>query len=325
MNKIKTYFYAIIIFFIFISNLYAYKIITIQHQSLDTYKQILNSYLYHLPDNYKVYSYNANNDINQLYNYVKSISCDNSIDLILTLGTISSKIAIKNIKNIPIIITGMASPEYSGVIKNWKTSNSNWTAVECKNKTYKSLDIVYNIYNFKNLGLIYLINAPSHEGTYKESKKFCKDKNIKLLSCSFSHRDNYNNKLKYNEVKQKLKQCLIKVASEANILYINTSNTFLEHINTITEVANKYNLPIIGTNVYSQYDITISVVSDYYERGLKATKYTIDILKNNIQPKQLPLDVIKNFSIQYNYTNGSNKSLKLTNKFLNHNVNIKIQ
>ncbi len=59
-------------------------------------------------------NYNAQNNINALENFIESLKTRDDLDLIFSIGTVTTKRLIKEIKDIPIVFTDLGAPEYSG-------------------------------------------------------------------------------------------------------------------------------------------------------------------------------------------------------------------
>jgi len=317
--------YFILFFLVTVQTSFAFKIFAVQHQDLKTYEQIFTAYKHKLPENYKIYSFNGDGDINRLEAYIQMLQHDISVDLVLSLGTIAGKLSIKHIKNKPIIISGIASPGYSGIIQDWNQSGKNYTVIECKNITYKTLRTFYAIYKFKNIGLIYLSKAPSHIGTFKEATAFCNDYNVKLISSSFDNRDQNKILLPKEIIQERLIKACLDVIPYVDFLYLNTSNTFLQNIGSIISLANRYEVITIGSNIYSDYGISIEITSDFFQRGVVAAEYTEEILMENTDISTLPMNIIKDFVVRYNYFYGTSNDLDLTTKFLNKGIDLQIK
>jgi len=304
---------------------FGFKVVSIQHQDLMTYERISNAYFHNLPNKYSHYLFNAEGDINRLERYIERIKKDKSVDLILALGTISGKIAISKIKNKPIIISGIAAPGYSGLVKDWKRSGSNYVVIECKDTTYKTLSIFHNAFPFKKLGLIYLSKAPSHIGTHMEALSFCVDKSVNLISSGFENRDRNKKLLEKEAIESNIKKALSEVVPYVDVLYLNTSNTLLRNIDLIVKMANKYNVLTIGSEIYEDLGLSVSITSNYSLRGIAAAKYTVQVLERNADISTFPMDIIKDFIIRYNYYSKKANCPSLTKNFLNRGFEIKIR
>lgn len=92
------------------------KILVLQHQFLYTYDEVYYGYISHLPSNYNITKINTESDLNKLSVIVKELVRIKPYDLILSLGTLASTNLLKHEKETPVLITALASPEYSGLL-----------------------------------------------------------------------------------------------------------------------------------------------------------------------------------------------------------------
>ena len=292
--------YFIFLFLIiFSSNVFAYhRIAIVQHQNLYTYEMIKNGFIENIPESFVVTHYNGEGDIKKIESDIDQFKPENT-DLIFCLGTISSKIVIQKIKNIPIIITGLGAPGYSGIINDWKSSGSNFTGIEIKNRAYNSLRILNNYLNIKKLGFMYLSKAPSHLGTLKEIIKFTSTNNIELITTTFDNRDKDRKKLPRKVIDEAIKNSLDCILPNCDFFYLTISKTFSDHFETIHKKLIKYKVPSIGSNIYFNFGITIGIYTNPFFKGKACAQYAKMILLDNFLPSCLPFEIEPKFEIHY--------------------------
>ncbi len=106
-------------------------------------------------------NYNAQNNINALENFIESLKTRDDLDLIFSIGTVTTKRLIKEIKDIPIVFTDLGAPEYSGVVSDWKGSGANYTGVETRNYVSIGINLLHELIAFNSIGMIYLKGSQS--------------------------------------------------------------------------------------------------------------------------------------------------------------------
>jgi len=297
------------------------SIFIVQHQILSTYEKIKASMLSNLPDKYRITQYNAENDLKDLIDVTGRLK-DMQVDLVVCLGTIAAKTVIEKEKEIPIVISGMGAPGYSGIIKNWNSSGRNFTAVECKDAVYESLRILKDVASFSSIGMIYLNKAPSHLGAARQIENFCRDQKINCIASSFDNRNESRSLLSFKETEVRLKKALGDVVPYCDFFYLNTSATFLMHIDTIVDVLHKYKVPSAGADIYLNEGVTLSISLDSVEKGRVMADYIYRILEQGESPSSLPMNAIDTFKLDYNITEGRKTTIRPKENFFNYEINM---
>lgn len=277
------------------------KILIMQHQTLPVFRDIKFGYMNSLePNKYSITQFNAQNDLNALDKYIDKITTQKQFDLIISIGSITTQRLLAKEKKVPVLISGLASPEYSGIIKNWSSSGSNFSGVEIKNQTYNGLSYLYNILPFTKIGMIYIIGEPSHEGTLKEIKALAEVKGFQVFSYGIINRSEKQIKFPDVVMKKVISDALAKVVPYVDTFYVNLSKTFIDNYDVFNDNFIKNKIMSIGDKSYLELGLCIGITSDYFKRGEELACYTNQILENNVNPKDLQMNMIPKFSIEYN-------------------------
>lgn len=281
-----------------------FKIITLQHQDFHSYTNALNGFEKGLKgsalsDNISIEHFNAHNDMNELKKKLVQIKQQHNFQLIFTMGTQSTKMAVETIKKIPIVFTVVSSPIDSGIVSNWKSSGSNVTGIGAPNQTLKSIEQIYELSGFTSIGLTYLVGSPSHESVVGQIKAMCKKNGIKFIYDGFPLRNDAGERLSEEEIREKLKQSLDYILPQVDVIYIQASGTYNNNFEIFRNKLKTYRVPSMGEPIYIKKGIIAGIGVDHHAFGKQAADYAVQIL-NGTPPAELPMDVGTKFSILVN-------------------------
>ena len=280
------------------------KILAIQHQTFLPYERSFQGFKKGLEESdyqgkIEVKRFNAQKDIKALEAKINEIKEKKGADLIFSLGTLTTKRVIKSIDDIPVVFTDIGAAEYSGIIKNWKSSGTNVTGVETPKFLSKGINMFYNLTPFKKIGMIYLKGAPSHEGAIKQAKLASRNLGTKLIYDNFSLRNEKGEIIPKSEIRQLISDKLEKLLPRVDAFFVQPSNTFSQHFDLFLEGFKKYGVLSAGDPLYIKKGIVLGLDRDKFLFGKQCAQYAIKIFEGT-PPASLPMDVGKNFSISFN-------------------------
>ena len=282
-----------------------YKILIIQHQDFTTHIRSLKGFKNGIieagyKDKIDIIEYSAKGDLKALDMYIKKIKKNsNDIDLIFSIGTQATKRVIKNIKNIPIVFTDLGTPEFSGIVTDWKTSNANYTGVETRNHFTIGINLLHELVGFESLGMIYLKGSPSHEGTIKQVKETAKISGFDFIYKGFPLRDNQGKKYPLEIIRKNIKEALDYVVPKVDVFYVQLSKTFNVNFDLFFENFKANGTTSTGDPVYIKKGLVMGIGRNKEQFGKQCAEYVVKIL-NGTNPASLPMDMGKSFSISLN-------------------------
>lgn len=281
-----------------------YRVLIIQHQNFASYTLSLKGFKQgikssKLSDQISFVAYNAKNDLKALDRYIAKLQKRKDIDLIFSIGTQTTKRLVKNITHIPIVFTDLGTPEYSGVITDWKSSKANYTGVEMKNYVSLGINLLHELIPFKRIGMIYLKGAPSHEGTIKKITQMSQETGFRLISKGLVYRDKNKKELPNKVLRKRIKQALSEVVPKVDVFYVQTSKTFDINFDLFFDAFKQYNVPSAGDPIYIKKGLVVGIGRNKIQFGKQCAEYAVQILKGK-KPADLPMDVGKKFSILLN-------------------------
>lgn len=280
------------------------KILAIQHQTFAPYELSFQGFNRGLEESdysgdLKVERFNANSDLEALKAKLLTIKERKGVDLIFAIGTRATQMAMEEIDEIPIVFTDLAAPEYSGIIKDWKSSGTNVTGVETPNFLSKGIYMLYQLTPFKKIGMIYLKGSPSHEGAVKQMKLVSKNLGTEVIYDSFSLTDEKGRNISRNEVRSLIEEKLENLLPRVDVFFVQTSKTFLDNFDLFLEKFEKYNSLSAGDPVYIKKGLVLGLDRNKFEFGKRCAEYAVQIFRGT-PPAQLPMDVGQKFSISFN-------------------------
>lgn len=281
-----------------------YRILAIQHQSFTPYELSFQGFMKGIEESeysgrIEVERYNAKSNIKKLARKIIEIKGRKDIDLIFTLGTRATKAAMEEIKNIPIVFTDLGAPEHSGIIKDWKSSETNVTGVETPRYLGKGIDLLHQLIPFKKIGMIYLEGSPSHEGAIKEVKLICKNLGTEFVSAGFPLKDQKGNNFPQKTLTRRISDELENVLPRVDVFFVQTSKTFDDNFNLFLKAFKKHGIVSAGDPLYIKKGIVLGLGRNKFEFGRQCAQYAVKIF-NGATPSDLPMDVGSKFSILFN-------------------------
>lgn len=289
---------------IFASNEKVYNIAIIQHQIFVPFTEARKSFVHYLSKLVGVkfvYDFNAKSDIKLLDEKIDEISNRNDIDLIFSIGTHSTKRLIKRVKKVPIIFTICGDPMHSGIVKDWKTSNANYTGIETPDYYSKVITLMHHYIPFKKLGMIYLKGSPSHEAAILQIGKLSRRLDFELIYDGFHLRNSAGKPRPIDVVRSNIRDSLRNVCPEVNVFFVQTSNAFTENFDLFRDAFLKYRIIGAGDTMNIKKGLAIGISKDAYRFGRQAAQYAQKILSGT-NPKDLPMDTGIKLSIDINLT-----------------------
>jgi ABC-type uncharacterized transport system substrate-binding protein len=296
MNRLL--YYTLFLFVSFAATCYSseYKTVTIvEYQNMPPYDEIISSFKANFSGNFLVQEFNAKGNKSNLIAEIKRLEEIQCSELILAVGSVAGEIVLEHINRIPVIVTGIASPDESSIINNWVPSENNYTVVEIKDKYTKMLKSLHNLTPFLSLGMVYI--KPSHSYIYNECKRFCTENNITFVSAEVKTRDRQGVKLSKEKISNNIRKALKEVTPHTKTFFVQNSLTFYDNFELFNTAFTKHKVLSTGTDLYFGKGIALSITSDNVQRGRVAALYAKQIIDHNIKPKQLAMDVISTFNI----------------------------
>ncbi len=280
------------------------KIVIMQYQNFGPDSDAINSFLGQLDklgytDKIDIEKYNAGQDKKLLGKMTDALQKRKDIDLIFSLGTLTTKEIIDKVKETPIVFTAVGAPERSGIVTNWKSSGVNYTGVETPDYVSLGIRLIHNLIDFKKLGIIGISTAPSHKGAIEQVGNLSKELGIEMVADYFDIRDKDGKKYSSGQIKKNIADALNRVLPKVDVFYVVTSKTFDINFDVFKDLFLEHKIISVGDPIYIQKGIVMGIGRDYKVFGGQAADYAVKIL-NGTDPSTLPMDVGTKLTIELN-------------------------
>lgn len=228
----------------------------------------------------------------------KEIINNNNVDLIISLGTLSSEILSQydddNFKT-PVMALGISDPIGANIIDSYEDSGKDYLTVMCNpDRFVRQVRLFHDIVNFKTLGIIY----PDTEkgrfyGAVKDVNKVAEEKGFKIIentnvtAVKGEMPDNPTEEQK-NEWEEKRKkareeylEAIEDLAQKVDAIYfgIYSDGYNIENINEIMKIIHKYKIPTFSMegSKFVKHGVLFSI--GYTKTGIFNAKNIIRIFK----------------------------------------------
>ncbi|MCG8614770.1 MAG: hypothetical protein MI802_01030, partial [Desulfobacterales bacterium] len=220
-------------------------------------------------------------------------------DLIFSLGTRATRAVMDKIHDIPVIFTDLAAPEYSGIIKDWKSSGTNVTGVETPKFLSRGVEMLHKLIPFKRVGMIYLEGSPSHEGALKQMKLISKHLGTKLFYDGFPLKNEAGENFSDIKVREMIAAKLENLLPQVDVFFVQPSRSFVTHFDLFLNGFEENNVLSAGDPVYIEKGIVLGLDRNKFEFGKQCARYAVKIFRGT-PPAELPMDVGQQFTISFN-------------------------
>ncbi len=204
-------------------------------------------------------------------------------DLIYSLGTGSTKTLMKTIKDTPIVFTAVTNPVQSGITPSWETSgrniagNSNWIPTEEVLRDFRKV-----VPTLKTLGVTYDPDNPVSSMEVKQAQKIIKYLQLKLIPVEIKS---------VNELTAAMKSL---VAQKVDAIWICIDKLTYKNMDKVKAITYPAKIPLLASSHRGVKDGAIAgMVVNYRELGRVSVAIALNILINNVEPKDISVWTMK--------------------------------
>lgn len=225
------------------------------------------------------------------------------LDLIVTLGTSSTVIVAKEIKDVPIVFGIVYDPVDAGIAKSWKSSGNNTTGTSTKIPMVKVISTLELLRPIKRLAVLYTPGEKNSETTLKDLQNVQAKFGFKLLPVIVAANEDID-------------QMLPQVLPTVDGLYITGSNLVNSRIETIVDMASKAGvITIAHLEDLIEKGVLAGVCSDSYTQGRLAGEMAVKILRG-AKPSSLPIDIPAKFAVILNMKTAKRGHFQIPSEFM---------
>jgi putative tryptophan/tyrosine transport system substrate-binding protein len=209
------------------------------------------------------------------------------LDMIITIGTIATKAAIKKIKDVPIVFSHVYNPVAAGIAVSWKSSGNNSTGVSPRISMFIPMQKLQEFKRVKSLAVLFTPGQINSELELKELQEIQVSFGIQVIGVPVTN-------------KEEVSQILLEVVHTMDAIYLTGSTIVGETVELITDMANKEKMVTITHNDdMVRKGALLGVCPNSYDLGRMAGKKAVKIL-NGAKPSSITIDVPKKIDILLN-------------------------
>lgn len=228
-----------------------------------------------------VYKYqNAQGDMSTAQTIANDFAQE-SLDLVLSIATPTSQAVVNTIKETPILFSAVTDPEGAGLVNSLEqpggnvTGTSDLTPVGKQFELFKKMDS-----NIEKVGILYNSGESNSVFLADLAEEAAAEENLELIRGALTSS---------SEVYQTAQSLVGRV----DAIYVPTDNTVVSAIQSVIEVANENDLPLIVADNNSVDAGALATMGiDYYKLGRQTGKMAVKILEGK-DPSELAVERIQ--------------------------------
>jgi len=252
-------------------------------------------------DTYTIDVKNAQGDISAL-NMIGDFFSQNNFDLIFAITPPAIQVAMRKIKNTPIVFTNAGNPIEAGVGKSFTDHLPNITGISTITDFEAAVKVIRNFYpNVKTIGSLF---NPSEIDSVLYTEKFkeiLKKNSIELITVAVQ------TPAEISEATMAL--CNKKIDVICQIIDNVTGSSFVQ----IAKVTKKNKMPLFCFGIIAvKNGMALAAASrDYYDCGIESANIGVKIL-NGTKPSQIPIVIAQKTRLALNKDLAEYYGIKLT-------------
>lgn len=247
---------------------------------------------------------NAQND-NSLNNQIAQNLANMGVDLIFANST-PSAVAAKNVtSDIPIVFTSVTDPVSAQLIDSMDKPGANVTGtVDLHPETIQTtIEFIKKELGVKSIGTVYNAGEQNSVTQVSQLKEEAAAAGIKVEEATVS-------------TSAEIKQAAESIASKVDAFYIVTDNTVVLGLESVVQVAEANDLPVI----VSEFDSVkrgglLAFGFEYYDIGYQAGEMAVKILKGEATPEEIPAQYPATLKLVVNKKSAEKLNIKVKDEW----------
>ena len=230
---------------------------------------------------------NGQGDQSNLQSMSEQLS--NNTDLMLAIATPSAQSLATVEQEKPILFTAVTDAEDAGLVDTNEVPGRNLTGTSDMVPIDEQIALLLSIVpDADTIGIIYSSSEPNSQIQANLAIEALEAAGINVEVSTVSSTND-------------VQQIMTSLAPKIDGLYIPTDNTIASTIATVGEVAEEYNLPVVGgdSNQVDGGALATYGIS-YEELGRQTARMAIEILQKGLSPAELPVEFSDNLELAVN-------------------------
>ena len=236
----------------------------------------------------KISVFDANQSTDKLKTIIAGLD-PSQFDLFYAFGTMAAQLAVKKIKDKPVIFNVVQRPVEANLVKSWESSGNNATGasnIVSMESAFRTLSLVMNI---RKLAFIYYDKDPAPKFQKAEVESVRRKFGFKVIDVPVRDAE---------AIPEALKQI---VSARVDAVMFPSDSFIKANANSIMKVLNQHRIPsvVIIPEMVKENGALISLGPDYHKLGELAGISALDVLKGK-KPTDIPIKRVQNLTISVN-------------------------
>lgn len=265
----------------------------VEHPSLDAafsgFKKALEENGFVEGDNVEYDVQNAQGDMNNNSTIANNL-VGNKVDLIFANSTPSAQAALSATQDIPIVFTSVTDPIGAQLVQTMEEPGANVTGTTDSHPDAipNTLKFIKDELGLTKVGLIYNAGEQNSVAQVEAVKSLLNEIGLEPVEASVS-------------TSAEVKQAAESLVGRAESFYIVTDNTVVSAIESVVNVANENDMPLLTAELDSLDRGAFAAFGfEYYDIGYEAGLKAAQILKGEKQPSEIPVQYPQNLMLVIN-------------------------
>lgn len=249
--------------------------------------------------------HSAQNDMPTAQTIAQKFAADR-VDLVLAIATPAAQGAANVIRDIPILITAVTDPVDAGLVQSFDKPGTNVSGTSDLTPVELQLELLKDIVpGAKRVGIIYNSGESNSVVQVDIAKEVAPKLSIELIESTATNT---------SEIMQAAQSLIGRV----DAIYVPTDNTAVTAIESIVQVAENAQLPLIVGEEHSVESGALATVGlDYYELGRQTADMAHRILQDGADPAEMPIEYQSETSIMLNLSAAQRMGVTIPDAILN--------
>ena len=214
------------------------------------------------------------------------------VDLIIAIATPAVQAAAEAAKsrNIPVLFAAVTEPQAAGVVDDWEKPGVPVTGVSDLTPVRALMEMALEIMpDTENIGVVYNDEEVNSVVQVDLSKEAAAELGVNVVEAVANQRD-------------EITPAAEALVGQVDVIWIPTDNLVLEAFDSIYQVMQESQIPVIGASTqFAAQGAICATGFEYYDLGFQAGIMVADVLRGadpSITPIQLPTEILIAINLQ---------------------------
>ncbi len=225
------------------------------------------------------------------------------VNLIIPIGSPAAVEVFNEVKDIPIVYSGVFNPIELGLAKSWEISGTNATGSSSWVEMNSLLDALRKILPFKSLGVIYTQEETQSVFQLEECKKLQEKMGFKVIAANLSQASDLFN----------IHSSLI---GQVDAIFISGGTPITKYMSSLIELTTTAKIPMVSFLADRVEQGALLAVSANFVQLGELTGNKAALVLGGAKPSEIPIEKVKIFDITINLDTATTLGLIIPREML---------